>query len=157
MKMKSSLLRYALLSVVSLTLGGCVVANTIADPETRLRIQPSISINPDNSGRPSPLVIRVYELSSRNAFQSSDFFNLYDDAEQTLGSDLISVEDMVVRPGRVHEHAMSLSQQTRYIGVMAAFRDIQNAQWRLVAEADPRGYNKVNIIIDRLTLKRSEE
>lgn len=145
-------MRLVLLGLVVI-LGGCVVANTIADPGTRLRFEPAININPDNNDRPSPLVIRVYELSARNAFQNSDFFNLYDDAERTLGDDLLSVEDIVVRPGKVHKHPMSLNKETRYIGIMAAFRDIQNAQWRVLAEADPRGYDKLDIRIDRLTLK----
>lgn len=154
--MMSSCWRLVLLSLVA-TLGGCVVANSIAEPETQLQIEPAININPDARDRPSPLVIRVYELSAENAFQNSDFFKLYDDAEHALGKDLISVDDIVVRPGKVHKHPMSLDSRTRYIGVLAAFRDIQNAEWRVLFEADPRGYDTINLTIDRLALQRSED
>ena len=154
--MMSNCWRLVLLSLV-VTLGGCVVANSIAEPETQLQIEPAININPDARDRPSPLVIRVYELSAENAFQNSDFFKLYDDAEHALGMDLISVDDIVVRPGKVHNHPMSLDSRTRYIGILAAFRDIQNAEWRVLVEADPRGYDTVNLTIDRLALQRSED
>jgi len=125
------------------------------DPATVVRIEPAEMINPDSSERASPVVIRIYELSSSGAFKDADFFKLYDDADDVLGNDLISVEDMVVRPGQVHHHMMRLSSDTRYIGVMAAFRDIQSAQWRVVSEADPSTYRKLHLEIDELTLKRS--
>lgn len=149
-------LRLALLSFV-VVLGGCVVANAVVEPGTRLRIAPTENINPDSNGRSSPLVVRVYELAAKNAFQNADFFNLYDDMEQTLGNDLIAMEEIVITPGKVHKHPMRLNWQTRYIGVMAAFRDIEDAQWRVLAEADPRDYDKISVTIDSLTLKRSED
>lgn len=143
----------AVVSIV-IMLAGCTVANTVVDPRTRLRIEPAININPDSRDRPSPLVLRVYQLAARNAFQNSDFFNLYDHGSRTLDQDLIAVEEIVVRPGKVHKHSLRLNRQTRYIGIMAAFRDIENAQWRLVTEADPQDYDKIEIRIDRLTLQR---
>jgi type VI secretion system protein VasD len=132
------------------------VANTVAKPETQLLIAPSVDINPDSNLRPSPLVIRVYELSAGNDFEASEFFGLYDNAEKVLGNHLISSVDIVVLPGKAHEHVMSLSPKTRYIGVMAEFRDIQNADWRLLAEADPRGYDTISIAIDSLTIRHVE-
>lgn len=149
-------LRLVLLGLVAV-LGGCAIANSVADPETTLRIEPAINVNPDAKGRPSPLVIRLFELDSRHAFRTADFFKLYDEPEQTLGADLVASGDIVVRPGRVYKHAMSLNRETRYIGVLAAFRDIRNAQWRLVFKADPRGYDEVRIAIDRLTVKLASD
>lgn len=154
--MMSHWMRLVLLGAV-LMLQGCAVANSVADPETVLRIHAAINTNPNDSGRPSPLVLRIYELSARNAFESSDFFNLYDSPEQTLGNDLVSVEDLVVRPGENYTHPMSLNRKTRFIGVVAAFRDIQDAQWALVAEADPQGYDKIRMRIDRLSLERVKD
>lgn len=152
MEMRCKWPRFLLLSLLAL-LGGCAIANSVADPETTLRIEPAINVNPDIKDRPSPLTIRIFELEARHSFRAADFFKLYDEPEQTLGAALVVSEDIAVRPGRVYEHRMSLNKETRYIGVLAAFRDIQNARWRLVFEADPRGYDEVRIAIDRLTMK----
>lgn len=151
--MQSNWLRYAMLSML-LTLGGCVAANAIVDPYTRLRIEPLANINPDANDRPSPTVLKVYELSSENTFQNSDFFSLFDEAALTLEDDLIATDEFVVRPGKLYLHEMRLNGKTRYVGIVAAFQDIQNAKWRLVVEASPRGYDTVTVEIDRLTLKQ---
>lgn len=151
--MPSSWLRYAMLSML-FTLGGCVVANSIVDPYTRLSIEPLANINPDANERPSPMVLKVYELSSKNTFVTNDFFSLFDKAALTLGDDLIATDEFVVRPGQSYLHEMRLNGKTRYVGIVAAFQDIQNAQWRLVVEASPRGYDTVTVEINRLTLKQ---
>ncbi len=151
--MPSSWLRYAMLSML-FTLGGCVVANSIVDPYTRLSIEPLANINPDANERPSPMVLKVYELSSKNTFVTSDFFSLFDKAALTLEDDLIATDEFVVRPGQSYLHEMRLNGKTRYVGIVAAFQDIQNAQWRLVVEASPRGYDTVTVEINRLTLKQ---
>ena len=154
--MKFRCMRFALLSVVIL-LGGCAVANVVVDPWTKLQFQPTNTINPALNGRASPLVVRVYELSSWYAFHNSDFFDLYDNAESALADELISVDEIVIRPGEDYEYPMSLDSRTRYVGIVAAFRDIQNAQWRLVSEVEPRSYETINVAIDELTLKQSKD
>lgn len=154
--MKFRWMRFALLSVV-VWLGGCAIANLVVDPWTKLQFQPTNTINPALNGRASPLVVRVYELSSWDAFHNSDFFDLYDNAETALVGDLISADEIVIRPGEDYEYTMSLDPRTRYVGIVAAFRDIQNARWRLVSEVEPRGYDTINVSIDRLTLKQSRD
>lgn len=144
--------RYVVLSLLA-TLGGCAVANAVVDPYTKIRIEPSIGINPDPHDRPSPVVVRLYELTSKAAFENSDFFSLYDNAAQALAGDLIASEEFVLLPGKTFKHRMQLKEQTRYIGVIAAFQDIQDAQWRLVTEASPQGYDTIEVLVDKLSLQ----
>ena len=145
----------AILLLMVVTVTGCAVANVVVKPWTKLHIDPSRTLNPDLHGRASPVVLRVYELSAWQAFHNSDFFNLYDDAEQLLKGDLLSVQEIVVRPGQSYTHEMHLNPQTRYIGIAAAFRDIQDARWRLISEANPRGYEHITIAIDGITMRQS--
>ena len=152
--MRPSWINVALLATVVL-LGGCAVANVVVDPWTRLHFKPTNAINPDMSGRASPLVVRVYELSSWYGFHNTDFFNLYDNDESVLADELISTEEIVIRPGEDYEHSMTLDPATRYVGIVAAFRDIQNARWRLISEVEPQGYETINVAIDRLTLEQT--
>src|SRR5262245_55744080 len=62
-------------------------------------INTDAAANPDQHGRPSPVVVRVYELKGVGAFNSSDFFSLFDKEAETLGSELIGREEYDLRPG----------------------------------------------------------
>src|SRR3546814_13491243 len=49
-------------------------------------------VNPDVHGRPSPVQITVYELSSSSAFESRDFFALQSDPQAALGKELLNTD-----------------------------------------------------------------
>ncbi|TMG63555.1 MAG: type VI secretion system lipoprotein TssJ [Chloroflexi bacterium] len=44
--------------------------------------------NPGPDGRPSPIVLRLYQLKADAAFANSDYFPLFDDEKKVLGQDL---------------------------------------------------------------------
>jgi type VI secretion system protein VasD len=86
--------------------------------------------NPDAGGRPSPVVVRVYELKSPTAFNGADFFALFEREQETLGSELIGREEFYLRPAETRPYQRQLQPDTKYIGVAAAFRDLENSRWR---------------------------
>lgn len=141
---------------LTLVLGGCVVANAIVEPYTDLNFRADSKINPDDSGRSSPLVVRVYELSSVDSFRDASFFELYDDAEATLGDDLLGSAEVIIRPGREFIHELRLQKATTHLGIIGAFRDIENADWKLTLRADARGYKNRNILINNRSITRAE-
>ena len=59
----------------------------------------SESLNPDIRGRASPVVVRILELKSLAAFQRGDFFSLWDRESETLGAELVSRDEILMRPG----------------------------------------------------------
>jgi type VI secretion system protein VasD len=103
-----------------------------------MTIAASADVNPDASGRPSPIVVRIYQLRTDAAFTSAEFFALYDEEQKVLGPELISRDEFMVGPTEKRTIDVSLSAETRFVGAVAAFRDIRNAQWRSVLAA-PRG------------------
>ena len=108
-------------------------------------------INPDAGGRPSPIVIRIYQLRTDAAFTSAEFFALFDDEQKVLGPELISRDEFMVSPSEKRTIDVSLSGETRFVGALAAFRDIRNAQWRGILAA-PRGGFTVTIERARVVL-----
>ena len=90
------------------------------------------TVNPDGQGRPSPLVIKIYQLQSKDKFELADFFALFDQADATLGADMLAVEDIMMTPGEVRPYEGAIDPGTRFIGVVGAYRDINQAQWRAV-------------------------
>jgi type VI secretion system protein VasD len=111
-----------------------------------MTIAANAEINPDVSGRPSPIVVRVYQLRTDEAFNAAEFFALFDDEQKVLGQALISRDEFQVTPMETRTLDVSLAGETRFVGVVAAFRDIRNAQWRAAAAAPRRG---VTVSIER--------
>lgn len=94
-------------------------------------------VNPDNRGRASPLSVRIYELRSRSAFDAADFFSLYEREQATLGTELLAKEQYILRPGDTQGYTRKAQAETRFLGVVAAFRDLEGSTWRLAAGIAP--------------------
>ena len=118
-------------------------------------IQTSQGINPDHAGRPSPVVIRVYQLRSPGPFMNADFFDLYDNAVATLGQNLIISEEFELRPGEAREYNTKFEKAAKYVGVIAAFRDLENARWREVVMLPDKKKVHLHIILDDLAVSVS--
>jgi type VI secretion system protein VasD len=130
-----------LLSAIAILIMGCgstppLVSGTIhVDPTT----------NPDVRGRPSPIVVRVYELRSVAAFNSADFFSLFEKEQETLSGDLVGREEYLLQPSENRPYRRQLQPDTKFIGVAAAFRDLENSRWRNAAPVPAKGKADVTI------------
>ncbi|WP_434673231.1 type VI secretion system lipoprotein TssJ [Pseudomonas sp. R1-15] len=87
-------------------------------------------LNPDLNGRPSPVVVRLLELKHPVAFENADFFSLYERARETLSPDLIASEELELRPGETVRLRLDIAGGGRYVGILAAYRDLPQAKWR---------------------------
>ena len=145
-KVKLYLMSFSLLFLVL----GCTTMNKIVPPSTDLIINVSKNVNPDTSERPSPVVMKIFELSSRTIFDTQDFFSLYDTPEKILGPDLLKKDELELQPDSVQQYKMSLNRNTRYVGVVVAYRNIDQARWRAVIEVDPTGYDDINVNVEAI-------
>jgi type VI secretion system protein VasD len=117
-----------MLLAASLTLaGGC---GSSTPPLLKGAIKVDTKTNPDVAGRPSPVVVRVYELRSLGGFNGADFFALFEREQETLGGELVGREEFSLRPGETRPYQRQLQPDTKFIGVAAAFRDLENSRWR---------------------------
>ncbi|GAB3376386.1 type VI secretion system lipoprotein TssJ [Azotobacter armeniacus] len=88
------------------------------------------NINPDIRRRPSPIVVKVFELRTGAAFETSDFFSLQDKPETALGQELIAVEQVILHPGEVKYVTRHGNLDARVIGIMAEYRVLEASRWR---------------------------
>jgi type VI secretion system protein VasD len=97
--------------------------------------------NPDRNQRPSPVLLRVYQLRADAAFQSSQFEPLFDDDKRVLGETFVTRDEFTLSPGEKRVLEVALARDTRFIGVIAAFRDIRDpsSEWRAVLPAPRKG------------------
>jgi type VI secretion system protein VasD len=112
----------------------CAVALAVgcgsSPPLLRGAITVDPNVNPDRAGRPSPIVVRVYELKSVAAFNGADFFALFENEQATLSSELVGREEFQLQPAETREYRRQLQPDTKFIGVVGAFRDLEQARWR---------------------------
>jgi type VI secretion system protein VasD len=135
---------------------GCSSAPPPPKPTSvKALVQAAADVNPDARKRASPLVVRIYELKSAAAFDAADFLSLYDRDQATLAADLVGREEFTMRPGESRPWEKILGPEVRFIGVMAAYRDIEHAGWKTVIAVKPGLKNAVTIKADAINLSAS--
>ena len=124
-----------------------------APPRTvQLHMVVSEQANPDVDERPSPIVIRIYELKSLGKFEVGDFDKLFENYDSYLGPELIGSEEYHLKPGDVNIIKRTLSDETRYIAVSAAFRDINQALWKDTIQLTDEKITDVLVFIEKLNI-----
>ncbi len=111
-------------------LGAC--AAPAPPPPTRIsgQIEAATPLNPGPGGGSLPLRVRLYELKNPGTFQSADFFSVWDNPQAKLGADLLGTEDYALQAGARQPFERTLDPQARYVGFVAAYRDLNGAVWR---------------------------
>ena len=89
-------------------------------------------LNPDETGAPNPVQVRVFMLKTSEAFTNTDYFQFTDKERAVLGADLMSQTNDVLRPGQTKVLNLPVLPGTKFIGVSAAYRNIDQATWRVV-------------------------
>jgi type VI secretion system protein VasD len=115
-------------------------------------IQAATGLNPSVSDRPSPLRMRVYELKSATAFNQADFMSLYQSDQSALGADLAAREEFILQPGETRPWVKTLGADTRFIGIVALYRDLERSVWRTVVPVQPGREYKMAIRADARAL-----
>ncbi|MDE8602963.1 type VI secretion system lipoprotein TssJ [Marinomonas sp. RSW2] len=139
--MKSRLLKGMVFSCLFLI--GCSL-NPFSDADENavtlvFKIKASEDLNPDIQGRPSPIEIRLYQLNSLTEFHQADFFDLF--TEKPLASSLLDTRIFIVKPSEEVFVDTDLDINTQFIGVVAGYRDLDNAIWHdSIRVRDERGF-----------------
>jgi len=100
-------------------------------------LKAAADINPSAVGLPSPVVVRIYQLAGVTAFAETDFFRLQQDAAGALGDEMIESEVLVMAPGAVQIYQRELGDEVRFLGITAAFRDLDAGMWRSFQPVPP--------------------
>ena len=141
--------------IAATTLIGCAPA---APKDLKLNgvLVAAADVNLDSEGRPSPIVVRIYQLQSAAKFNNADFFGLYDDAAGELGADLIAFDEFTLRPGQSMDYQAQFKPTAKFVGIIAAFRDINSAQWRADLELSKKP-GRLRIGLEKMSVSASFE
>lgn len=134
-----SLARILLLGLCFLGLSACssqeskVGSMMNLKTDIALRIDSGLSINPDHQGEASPVFIRLYELTSDEAFAGADFIELYERDKAALGDTFVQRRKLPrIAPGEIQRHELVLGSATQYVAIFAEFFQYQDATYKVV-------------------------
>lgn len=102
-----------------------------------LQIEAAANANTGGDGAAAPIVLRLYELKERSAFNAVDFFGLFNDDKSALGTDMVRKQEWFLKPGERKTVNLQPDNATRVLGFLAAFRQLDTARWRGVVDVVP--------------------
>jgi type VI secretion system protein VasD len=125
--------------LLALTAAACSSKPPKPPPPTKAAIVVTADVNPDSAGRPSPIVVRLYQLKEEGAFNGASYFALADKEQATLGPSLESREEYELQPGQTKELVLKIPPEARYLGAVAEYRDLNNSKWKALSPAPETG------------------
>jgi type VI secretion system protein VasD len=120
---------------------GCTHApGTVAQPNPQsltVAVDSEPYLNSDPDGQPSSVVVRIYQLESAPGFMDATFTDLYRRDAQTLDKSLIAKQEFVAFPGEHRTLQLDIASNTKVLGILVAFRDVDHAAWRVTGSPGP--------------------
>ncbi|WP_414501993.1 type VI secretion system lipoprotein TssJ [Zymobacter sp. IVIA_5232.4 C2] len=105
------------------------------DKVTTVQLKGDENLNPDPSGKPLSVVVRIYQLNAVDAFRNADMAALWSDSKGVLGESLLSERTVTVVPKGTAKDSSKLSPDAQFIGVAAFFRNSTGAAWHVAFSA----------------------
>ncbi|WP_084564946.1 type VI secretion system lipoprotein TssJ [Pseudoxanthobacter soli] len=111
------------------------------------------TINPNATGEPSPVLMRVYVLKSDMMFLQADFQSMMTNDEQALGPDFISKKEFFLTPNKQVHFKEMIPPDARFVAAIALFRSIDTAAWHSITPVRSDLINTVTITLSGTILK----
>jgi type VI secretion system protein VasD len=118
---------------------------TIEAKETKLRSEVSAAenVNPNRRGAAQPIKLYIFYLAADEAFLQASFSELAGAEVPVLGKELVRRSEVLIGPGEVMALDETFDEAAKFIGVVAAFTNIDEAMWRGIQEVPRRKWTDV--------------
>ena len=129
------------------------------DTDIKIVFDVESDINPDETNKPSPLFIRMYELKSDTLFNKANFIDLYEQDEKILGADLVRKQELKrFAPGEDREEKFVADENTQYIALFAEFFQFKDSQYKIIFPVTVNNVfrNKTTVVVssNKVELKK---
>jgi len=132
----------SLLSFTALALLGACGGNNArptCDPQenANLRIEATDRLNPDESGRPLPTKVRIYQLANIGTMETATFEEIWENDEETLGDAFLGKDEVWIYPDSRMSRQFERNPDANYIVGVAIVRRPTGVSWRTILELPP--------------------
>jgi type VI secretion system protein VasD len=138
---------------VFLTACGATTENNV---DFSYLISASSDINPDIEGRPSSVIVRVYQLANKINFENANYNELFESDHNALGTEFITLNEYFVDPGSKNDIELKISENTKYIGVVVGYRSVEMVTWRTVMSVPEKSFfsdSGLEIKVEKLSVR----
>ena len=90
------------------------------------------NVNPDPSGQPLSVVVRIYQLKDPGRLETADYNSIWKSDKETLSDDFLDRQERIVQPGARETLEIRANPMTAYLGVVALFRNPSGDTWRKI-------------------------
>jgi type VI secretion system protein VasD len=119
------------------------------DTDLKLSIIADNSINPDESRRPSPLYLRLYQLKSADSFDKGDFIDIYERDTEVFGGNLVDKTLLKpVIPSEKRSELLILKPGTRYVAIFAEFSNYAGSTYKVIFPVTENNVIKNSVTIE---------
>ncbi|KXF83496.1 type VI secretion system lipoprotein TssJ [Enterovibrio coralii] len=159
--------QYVIAILSALFLSGCSSAPSLnpldwwSDPTApmfKIDVEAASNINPNVDGLPSPVEVRVYQLKDSEAFNQTDFIQIYNDDQGALKADLLSKRYLPsVLPGKTTSEIIPVSAETKFVGIVVAFANYREANNKVIYESLGNFSQILSLQLDGINLTMTGE
>jgi type VI secretion system protein VasD len=146
--------------LIILIMGGVTVGCGSGVKDVRLIFLPTHRLNPDESGAPLSVIVRVYQLKNREKFDRALFRELWKNDAKVLEGDMLGFREVTIYPETKTSVELQVDRKkgVQFLGVMALFRKPEEELWRQVLPSDISTWNMfatptVTLVMDEYKLK----
>lgn len=102
----------------------------------------------ENDTHAESVMIRVYQLKTRQAFDQALYQQLVRDDERILKNDLLSVHEVVLKPAGAATLDVPMNGETKFVAVVGLFRqpDMEINHWKDVLEREAFDPERARVI-----------
>jgi len=134
-KYTAHILHCILITLMMLILSACSNQNDSSSTENnhiKVVLLAAENANQNTNGQPAPINVYLYELKSVDNFKNSDFFTISSGEDPLVNNDIAKMSEFILRPGESKSLDIKPGADTLAIGVVAAYREINKADWSKV-------------------------
>jgi len=107
------------------------------DGEIKINLIADKDINPNEKGHPAPLNIFIYNIRDTDVFSNADFFEIIEGSNKSLASTSSKMYEAILKPGEMRSIFLSTENKVQALGVIGAYRDLNDAVWLKIYELPP--------------------
>lgn len=125
--------RICLTLMLALSLIGCE-STTESSVSFTYQIKAASDINPDFKGTPSPVVVRIYQLTNDVNFINASYESLFENDRQALGAEYLTHDEYLVHPNSITPIKLEVSENVKHLGIAVGYRSIEMINWRSIID-----------------------
>jgi type VI secretion system protein VasD len=100
--------------------------------QTGLIIDGSDRLNPDETGRSLPTIVRIYQLKEVSKLEMASFEEVWRNGEEVLGDSVLGMDEVTLYPGRRIVRGFERNPEATSIAAVAIVRRPSGVSWRTI-------------------------